>query len=76
MNMSKIVNMEVLGKLALALVILGGINWFTIGFFNKNLVSDSLGQDQEKAKIVYDIVGVAAVFLAIVQIVKASKGLM
>ena len=46
-------------KLILILMIIGGINWGLIGFFNYNLVSGIFGA---QLAVVYAIVGLAALY--------------
>ncbi|OGM97354.1 MAG: hypothetical protein A2735_03220 [Candidatus Yanofskybacteria bacterium RIFCSPHIGHO2_01_FULL_41_21] len=54
-----------LNKIALALVIIGGINWGLVGLFDYNLVGVVLGGDMSTlAKVVYDLVGLSAVYVA------------
>jgi uncharacterized protein len=54
------------------LTIVGGLNWGLIGAFNFNLVSAILG-DGIVAKVVYIIVGLAALWLLVDGIMKSSK---
>ena len=50
--------MNVFMRIALALVIIGALNWGMIGFFNLDLVANLFGgQETLPAKIVYIIVG-------------------
>lgn len=54
--------MDILYKIALALVIVGGINWGLIGFFQFDLVAWLFGgQDSILARIVYALVGISAI---------------
>ncbi len=53
------------GWIAGTLVVVGGLNWGLLGFFDFNLVSYLLGQWPLVETIVYDLVGLAAVFLII-----------
>lgn len=46
---------------ALTLVIIGGINWGLIGFFNYNLVEALFGASSWLTKIIYAIVGISAI---------------
>ena len=55
--------MYYLSKLALWLVIIGGLNWGLIGAFNFNLVSAVFGDMSILSRIVYILVGLAAVAL-------------
>jgi uncharacterized protein len=49
--------------LAWILVIVGGINWGLIGFFNYDLVGELLGPGSSAATVVYDLVGLSAVYM-------------
>ena len=52
--------MQVIIKIALVLLIIGGINWGLIGFFDYNLVDAIFGDGSVGSRIVYAIVGVSA----------------
>lgn len=55
--------MKALNMIALALVIIGGINWGLVGLFQFDLVAAIFGgQDAPLARIVYILVGLAAVY--------------
>lgn len=48
---------------SLIILILGGLNWLSIGLFEYDLVSEIFdGSDTVGAKIVYIIVGVSALY--------------
>jgi len=47
-------------------VIVGGLNWGLIGLFDYDLISQLFGAFKSGAKIVYDLVGLAAIYLAFV----------
>ncbi len=50
--------------IALVLVIIGGINWLLIGLFSFDLVAALFGSRKSiVARIVYILVGIAAVYL-------------
>ena len=50
-------------KLILILMIIGGINWGLVGFFNFNLVSSIFGDNLVIiTRIIYALVGLAALF--------------
>ena len=51
---------------ALVLVIVGGLNWGLVGLFGYDLVNQLLGVFPPADKIVYDLVGLAAVYLAVI----------
>jgi hypothetical protein len=52
--------------IAFVLVIVGGLNWGLVGLFDFDLVAQLFGVVPVVAKIVYDLVGLAAVYLAII----------
>ncbi|WP_085522900.1 DUF378 domain-containing protein [Tuberibacillus sp. Marseille-P3662] len=55
--------MSGLQRTALALVIIGGINWGLIGFFDFDLVAAIFGgQDSALARVIYAIVGLSALY--------------
>ena len=53
-----------LGKIALILTIVGGINWGLVGVANFNLVNMLLGFAPMLERIVYIIVGFSAIYAA------------
>jgi uncharacterized membrane protein YuzA (DUF378 family) len=56
-------NKSVLDWIALVLVIVGGVNWGLVGLFNLDLVDLILGAIPVLARIVYILVGVAALYM-------------
>jgi hypothetical protein len=55
--------MRILNAIALALVVIGGINWGLVGLFDLDLVQMIFGRVNEAlAQIVYIVVGIAAVY--------------
>lgn len=48
-------------KLCLALIIVGGINWGLVGILNFDLVAFIFGSGSLLARIIYTVIGVAAV---------------
>jgi len=53
---------NVLDWIALVLVIVGGLNWGLVGFFGFDLVAAIFGDATIVTKIVYDLVGLAALY--------------
>jgi len=49
--------------LALILVIVGGLNWGLVGLFNYNLVDAIFGVGSTLSRIIYIIVGLAALYM-------------
>ncbi|MFD2045341.1 DUF378 domain-containing protein [Ornithinibacillus salinisoli] len=55
--------METLKRIALALVIIGAINWGLIGFFQFDLVAAIFGgQDSALSRFVYALVGLSGLY--------------
>ncbi len=54
--------MKVLNIIALALVIVGGINWGLVGLFGLDLVAVIFGAGSTLSNVVYTLVGIAALY--------------
>lgn len=54
--------MRALNTTRLVLLIVGGLNWGLVGFFNYNLVDGIFGAGSVLARVIYAIVGLAAVW--------------
>lgn len=59
-------NLNWLDITALVLVIVGGLNWGLVGLFDYDLVAQLLGAVPVAQAIVYDLVGLAAIYLAVI----------
>ncbi len=54
--------MRILQKVALVILIIGGLNWLTLGLFNFNFVSFIFdGLSVVISRIIYSLVGVAGI---------------
>jgi uncharacterized membrane protein YuzA (DUF378 family) len=51
-----------MNKLALVLSIIGGLNWLLIGIFGFNFVSSIFGVGSALSRIVYILIGIAAIW--------------
>lgn len=60
--------MKVLNIIALILILVGGLNWGLVGFFDYNLVDAIFGQGSVAARVIYDLVGVAALYKIVVAV--------
>ena len=58
--------MRVVTVVALVLLVVGGINWGLVGAFDFNLVDSILGEGSALSRTVYVLVGLAAVWKAVV----------
>lgn len=66
--------MNVWDKVAYALVLVGGLNWGLIAFFDYNLVTELFGNSEDVVRVVYGAVGLSALYLVYVWFAnKASK---
>ncbi len=54
--------MNAMDWIVMILIIIGGLNWGLVGFFQYNLVDSIFGEGSTLARIVYDIVGLAALW--------------
>lgn len=65
--------MNMLSKTAYTLLVIGGLNWALIGFFDYNLVGKVFSADV--ARVIYSVVGVAALYgLFEIASMKAKSG--
>ena len=59
-------NLNAAGIIALILVLVGALNWGLVGFFKFDLVVAIFGDMSFISRLVYDLVGLSAVYLAVV----------
>lgn len=52
--------MKMIDKVTYTLLVIGGLNWALVGFFNYNLVDKVFSTDV--SRIIYSVVGLAAVY--------------
>jgi len=62
--------MTALDKVAHLLVVIGGLNWGLVGFFKYNLVDELFGVESGVSRVVYGLVGLAALWV-LASLVKA-----
>jgi uncharacterized protein len=55
--------MNPIDKISYVLVVIGGLNWGLVGFFEYNLVDKIFGAGSGIARVVYAVVGVAALYM-------------
>jgi uncharacterized membrane protein YuzA (DUF378 family) len=51
--------------IALILLIIGGLNWLLVGLFSFDLVMAIFGDMSMLSRIVYDLVGLGAIYIAL-----------
>jgi uncharacterized protein len=54
--------MSAISKTALALVVVGALNWLLVGIFNWNLVAAIFGEGSFLSRIVYVLVGLCGIY--------------
>ena len=59
--------------IAVILVIVGGLNWGLVGLFDFDLVAAIFGEASTLTSLVYDLVGLAALWMLYVAFGKMSK---
>lgn len=52
------------GTVAIWLVVIGGLNWGLVGFFDFNLVTAVFQEGSLLTALVYDLVGLSALYVA------------
>lgn len=65
--------MKAVNAVALLLIIIGGLNWGLVGAFEFNLVDALFGEGSVLARIVYVLVGVAAIYKAGLWIARMTR---
>ena len=58
--------MKALKIIAIILVIIGGLNWGLVGLFNFDLVAAIFGAMSSLSRIVYTLVGLAAIYIIVI----------
>lgn len=57
--------MRAVRVISTALTVIGGLNWGLVGAFDWNLVDEIFGEGSTGSRVVYCVVGVAAVVCAV-----------
>ncbi|MFA4999431.1 MAG: DUF378 domain-containing protein [Parcubacteria group bacterium] len=65
--------MKILKKVALALLVVGGLNWGLVGLFKFDLVATIFGDMSLLSRVVYVVVGICAVYLTATLFSKSEK---
>jgi uncharacterized protein len=59
--------------LTLILVVVGGLNWGLVGFFNFNIIDAIFGAMSIASRIIYAIVGLSAIYVAFMPAMMTSE---
>jgi len=62
--------MKAVKSIAWILVIIGGLNWGLVGLLNLDVVAAIFGALSTISRIVYILVGLSAIYLLVVQLMK------
>jgi len=62
-----------LDKLAILLLVIGGLNWGLVGWLKYNLVDKIFGVESMMSRIIYAIVGVAALYCIFSMVLMTSN---
>jgi uncharacterized protein len=65
--------MKTLHILALALVVVGGLNWGLVGAFDFNLVSAIFGEGSFLSRTIFALVGLSAIWVAVAVLPQAAR---
>jgi len=65
--------LTVLDWIAFVLVIIGGLNWLLVGLFSWDLVAAIFGSASAISNIIYDLVGLAALYMLVMMSKYARK---
>jgi uncharacterized membrane protein YuzA (DUF378 family) len=57
--------MKAITWIAVLVLIVGGLNWLLVGAFNFDLVATLFGEMSSLSRIVYVLVGLAAIYVAV-----------
>lgn len=58
--------MKTINAIATTLLVVGGLNWGLVGLFNFDLVASILGDMTGFSRLIYSVVGICALYLALV----------
>lgn len=65
--------MNTMDYIAWVLIVVGGLNWGLVGAFKYNLVDSLFGVNSALSRVVYVLVGLAAVYSLIAVVAKMGK---
>lgn len=65
--------MSAMGWITFVLVIIGALNWGLVGFFEWDLVKAIFGEMTTASRVVYDLVGLAALWMIVSAMMKSSE---
>lgn len=72
-TMEKGARMKMVYMGAMLLLVIGGLNWGLVGLLNLDLVALLLGEMTMLSRLVYVLVGVSAVYVGVMTLMKSEK---
>lgn len=63
---NKMAKLNVVDIIAIVLLVVGGLNWALVGLFGFDLVAAIFGDMSVLSRVVYVVVGICAVYVAVV----------
>lgn len=64
--------MKMVYTVALLLLVVGGLNWGLVGLLDFDLVAMLFGEMSMLSRVVYSLVGVSAIYVATVSLMKSE----
>lgn len=64
--------MKTIYTTALVLIVIGGVNWGLVGFFDYNVVDALFGAGSALTRIVYALVGLSALYVGAIEMMKPA----
>ncbi len=65
--------MSTIDWIMMVLLVVGGLNWGLVGLTNFDLVAKIFGEGAALSRIVYSLVGIAAVYTVVVMVMKSGE---
>ncbi len=65
--------MKMVYTIAMVLLVVGGLNWGLVGLLDFDLVAMLFGDMSALSRIVYSLVGLSALYVAVVALMKSDK---
>ncbi len=65
--------MKALYMVTLVLIVVGGVNWGLVGFFDYNLVDALFGEGSALSRVVYSLVGLSALYVLVTMMMPSMK---
>jgi hypothetical protein len=64
---------KILDWIAFVLLVIGGLNWGMVGLFDIDLVAKLFGEMTVVSKVIYDVVGLSALYMLVIALSGKEK---